>query len=58
MDCFSINFKVKCICVNMKPISALLGLCNSFCRMIIYIHVCKHRMAGFRGSKSSVSFQM
>ena len=25
---------------------------------LIYIHVCKHSMAGFRGSKSIVSFQM
>ena len=58
MECVSINFKVKCVCFNMKPIFALLGLCNSTCPVIINIHVCKHSMAGFRGSKSSVSFQM
>jgi len=31
--------------------------CSSY-RMIIYIHVWKHSMAGFRCSKFSVSFQM
>jgi len=26
MDCFSINFKVKYVCFNIKPVLALLGL--------------------------------
>ena len=30
MDCFSINFKVKYVCFNMKPILALLGLITQF----------------------------
>jgi len=42
----------------MKPILALLDLCKEFVWIIVYIHVCKHSMVGFRGSKSSVSFQM
>ena len=45
MECFSINFKVKCVCFNMNPIFALLSLCHSTCPVIIYIHVCKHSMA-------------
>ena len=40
----------------MKPILALLGLCKEFEWMIVYIQVCEHSMASFRGLKSSVSF--